>query len=213
MVSGGINRVVGQIRRAAAAEAYAGLSDGDLLGRYVAQSEETAFELIVRRHGPLVLGVCRRILGDAHAADDAFQATFLVLARKARTIRSYQSVASWLHGVARRVASRARESGRTRRWYDRRWRRSVSTDTLHEVVWHDVGAILDEEIQRLPDRVRAPFVLCYLEGATNDAAARALGCPLGTVLSRLSKARRPAPRPADAPRLGLVGRFPGRVKL
>jgi RNA polymerase sigma factor (sigma-70 family) len=137
----------------------------------------------------MVLGICRRIVGDAHAADDAFQATFFILARKARTIRKSESVASWLHGVARRVGARARESGRTRRWYERRWRHRPPADGLQDVAWRDVGAILDEEIQRLPERIRAPFVLCYLEGATNDMAARNLGCPTGTVLSRLSKAR------------------------
>jgi RNA polymerase sigma factor (sigma-70 family) len=189
VVNGGINRVVEHIRRSASVDAFGGLTDAELLARYAGQREEAAFEAIVRRHGPLVLGVCRRILGDTHSADDAFQATFLILARKAGAIRNAESVASWLHGVARRVATRARESGRTRRWYERRWRRSPVMDALHEVVWRDVGAIIDEEIQRLPERVRAPFVLCYLEGATNDAAARTLGCPTGTILSRLSKAR------------------------
>jgi RNA polymerase sigma factor (sigma-70 family) len=155
----------------------------------VSRRDEAAFEAIVRRHAALVFGVCRRILGDSHSADDAFQATFLVLARKAGRIRNSNSVSSWLHGVARRVAGRARESGRTRRWYERRWRRRPTPDALTEVVWRDLGAILDKEIQRLPERIRAPFVLCYLEGATNEAAARALDCPTGTILSRLSKAR------------------------
>jgi RNA polymerase sigma factor (sigma-70 family) len=189
VASNGINRVIGQIRRVAAEATFAALTDAELLGRYTDAREEAAFEALVRRHGPLVLGVCRRILVDAHAADDAFQATFFVLAKKARAIRKSESVASWLHGVARRVATRARESGRTRRWYERRWRQRPQADALQDVAWRDVGAILDEEIRRLPDRVRAPFVLCYLEGATNDAAARGLGCPAGTVMSRLSKAR------------------------
>jgi RNA polymerase sigma factor (sigma-70 family) len=189
VVSGGINRVVGQIRQVAAETAFGGLTDADLLARYAGGREEAAFDVIVRRHGPLVLAVCRRILDDSHAADDAFQATFLVLARRARSIRKSRSLASWLHGVARRIAARARASGRTRRWYERRWRRTPPSDALHEVVWRDVGAILDEEIQKLPERVRVPFVLCYLQGVTNDAAARTLSCPTGTVLSRLSKAR------------------------
>ena len=189
MVSGGIDRVVGRIRRVAAESVFFGLTDAELLVRYADAREEAAFEALVHRLGPLVLGVCRRLLGDDHAADDAFQATFLVLAKKARAIRKSKSVASWLHGVARRVAIRARDSNRTRRWYERRWRHRPSADALQAVLWRDVGAILDEEIRRLPDRVRAPFILCYLEGATNDAAARDLGCPTGTVLSRLSKAR------------------------
>jgi RNA polymerase sigma factor (sigma-70 family) len=189
VANGGIKRFVGQIRRAAAETAFDGLTDAELLLRYVDSGDEAAFEVIARRHGPLVLAVCRRVLGDSHGADDAFQATFLVLARKARSIRKSESVSSWLHGVARRVAARARESARTRRWYERRWQRVPAADAFQEVAWRDVGAILDEEIRQLPERIRAPFVLCYFEGASNDSAARTLGCPSGTVMSRLSRAR------------------------
>ena len=189
VVNGRINVVVRHVRRVVSEQLFCHSTDSELLSRYAGQRDEEAFEVLLRRHGPLVLGVCRRILGDVHAADDAFQATFLILARKASAIRKGDSVASWLHGVARRVSTCARASGRIRRWYERRWRRKPTMDSLHEIAWRDVGAILDEEIQRLPERIRAPFVLCYLEGATNDAAARTLGCPTGTVMSRLSKAR------------------------
>jgi RNA polymerase sigma factor (sigma-70 family) len=164
-----------------------GVADADLLGRWVAARDEAAFELLLRRHGPLVLGVCRRLLRDAQDVEDAFQASFLLLVRKGASIRRRQSVASWLYKVAYRVCLRAR-AGR---------RAEEAPAALEELaaraddgpLWRDLRPVLDEEINALPEKYRVPFVLCHLQGRTNQEAADELGCPLGTVLSRLAWAR------------------------
>jgi RNA polymerase sigma factor (sigma-70 family) len=168
-----------------------GLSDGQLLDRFAVHSgadSELAFEAIVRRHGPMVLGVCRRVLGDDHAAEDAFQATFMVLALKSRTIRKQESSGPWLHGVAMRIARRARASRR---------RSSAVTipagglvdPSAHEPAPVALRAVLDEELSRLPEKYRVPVVLCYLEGRTQEEAARTLGWTKGTVSGRLARAK------------------------
>ncbi len=160
-------------------------SDADLLERFAAKREESAFEALLHRHGPLVWNVCRRVLTEEHAAEDAFQATFLVLVRKARSVSKQASIRSWLHGVALRVALRARQQEQLRQ------RRERETPMRHpgEATWQDVRPILDEEIQRLPEKYRLPLILCYLEGQTNDEAARLLNCPRGTIATRLARAR------------------------
>src|SRR5579883_683658 len=159
--------------------------DADLLERFATQRDETAFESLLCRHGPLVWSVCRRVLDEEHTAEDAFQATFLVLVRKARSVRKQASIRSWLHGVALRVALRARQQEQLRH------RRELETPSRGpgEATWHDVRPILDEEIQRLPEKYRLPVILCYLEGHTNDEAARLLNCPRGTIATRLARAR------------------------
>ncbi len=173
-----------------------GLTDGSLLDRFrsgPAEDAEAAFAVLVDRHGPMVLHVCRRILGDRHDAEDAAQATFLVLARQARTIRRTDSVASWLYGVAARVASRARRDAARRRVRERRGaematmiRRADDGDReASETSWPE----LYEELGRLPERFRLPIVLCHLEGLTCEQAARQLGCPVRTIESRLARAR------------------------
>jgi RNA polymerase sigma factor (sigma-70 family) len=165
------------------------LSDAQLLARFLARGgppAEAAFEALVARHGPMVLDVCFRILRDSHEAQDAFQATFLILASRARSIRQRDALAGWLLGVARRVAVRARANQARRRAYEGRaaeLRADRTGDRLES--WPE----LHEEIGRLPERYREPVVLCYLEGLSTDAAALRLGCPKGTVLSRLSRAR------------------------
>jgi RNA polymerase sigma factor (sigma-70 family) len=165
------------------------LADEELLKRFASRQEEAAFAALVRRHGPLVLGVCRRVLQHAQDAEDAFQAAFCVLARKARAIRRRDAVGAWLYAVAFRIARKARAS---------RGRRPVLQSELPEIaapsdspewVWREIRPVLDQEVSRLPDKYRQPFVLCYLEGKTNEQAAAELGCPLGTVLSRLARAR------------------------
>jgi RNA polymerase sigma factor (sigma-70 family) len=164
-------------------------SDGELLDRYLSRdgrSAEAAFEALVARHGPMVFEVCYNVLRDPHDAEDAFQATFLVLASGGGSIRRREALAGWLLGVARRVALRLRADVATRRVYERRAaeRRAWSRGEPHEA-WPE----LHEEIGRLPERYREPVVLCYLEGLSTEAAAKRLGCPHGTVLSRLSRAR------------------------
>jgi RNA polymerase sigma factor (sigma-70 family) len=161
-----------------------GVDDGTLLGRFASGGDAAAFEELVRRHGPLVLGVCRRVLRHEEDAEDAFQAVFVVLARKAGSLDGSKPLAGWLYGVALRIALDLRSSVRAREERERkavRMRRETSDP--------EVLSVLDEELQRLPDRYRTPFILCTLEGKTNDDAARALGCPRGTVSTRLGKAR------------------------
>lgn len=170
----------------------AGEGDDRLLERFVAHRDESAFAALVDRHGPMVLGVCRRVLRDEHDVEDAFQATFLILARNARTIRRNDRVGPWLHGVARRVAVRAkvnatRRLARERTGIDAEPSRDAPSSRNAERI--ELRAILDEELSGLPERLRAPLVLCYLEGLTHDQAASRLSQPVGTIRSRLSRGR------------------------
>jgi RNA polymerase sigma factor (sigma-70 family) len=135
----------------------------------------------------MVLGVCRRVLGDAHAAEDAFQATFLVLARRAAAIRDQASVGSWLYGVAQRIACKARARAAARRDRERQ-AADMPGEPLDELTWQELRGILDEEVGRLPDKYRAAVVLCHLEGKSYEQAARELGCPKSTLASRLERA-------------------------
>ncbi len=170
-----------------------GLSDAELIGRFADRrgeataAAEVAFEALVRRHGGMVLGACRRVLRDPDAAEDAFQATFLVLARKAGSVRVEGSLAPWLHGVARRVAARARDQSRRRRLLEEK--AGARADAEAPAPPDDLGPILFEELDRLPAKYRSPVVLCHLEGMTHEEAGRHLGWPVGTVSGRLSRAR------------------------
>jgi RNA polymerase sigma factor (sigma-70 family) len=177
------------LRQQAGAAAMKDLSDTDLLERFRSRREEAAFTLLVQRHGPMVLGVCRRILGDAHAAEDAFQNTFLVLVRKAGSLRKSQSLASWLYGVAYRTAARSRLQSTRRRTGER----SAATpqppfDALEALSRAELYAVLDEEIGQLSDKYRRPLVLCCLEGKTYEQAAQELAWPKSTVSARLKRA-------------------------
>lgn len=149
----------------------------------------TAFALLVERHGPLVYNVCRRVLAHHHDAEDAFQATFLVLARRAHSIRKRSSLNSWLFGVAYRVAANARKSLSRRRSRETALVDVADVPITPNVVLGDLWPVLLEEVTYLPDKYRAPFVLCHLRGKTNQEAAFVLNCPHGTVLSRLARAR------------------------
>jgi|SRR5581483_5364933 len=163
------------------------LTDGDLLNRWSAGDDPSALEQLIRRHGGMVFGVCRRLLGDTPDADDAFQATFLVLVRKAAALAQPDQVAGWLHGVALRVAHKARAQ-RARR----REREVTIVDPVAPTPPDDTADLrraLDEELDRLPEKYRLPIVLCELEGRTLDEAARLLGWPKGTVAGRLSRGR------------------------
>ncbi|MBY0522146.1 MAG: sigma-70 family RNA polymerase sigma factor [Gemmataceae bacterium] len=170
--------------------ASAGAStDADLLERFLVQREEAAFETLVHRHGPMVLGVGRTVLSDPHAAEDVFQATFLVLARKAASVRKHQSLGSWLYGVAYRIALNARSSAARRRKHERQVGTVRPQDSLLPPASQELRPLLVEELNRLPQKYRAPLVLCYLEGMTNDEAAQQLQWPSGTVKGRLARAR------------------------
>ncbi|HZY90626.1 MAG TPA: sigma-70 family RNA polymerase sigma factor, partial [Gemmataceae bacterium] len=169
-------------------EPPARLTDGQLLGRFAAQGDESALATLIERHGPMVLSVGRRVLRDWHEAEDVFQATFLVLARRAGKLNRIGSVAPWLHTVAFRLALRARTQ--SSRW--RRCSRPVGdiamTTNDSEAAW-ELRPVLDEELERLPAKYRAPLVLCYLEGKTLDETAEHLGWPRGTVGGRLARAK------------------------
>jgi RNA polymerase sigma factor (sigma-70 family) len=164
-------------------------SDQDLLERFAAGREEGAFAALVQRHGPMVLSVCRRVLGSLHDAEDAFQATFLVLARKAASIHKREALASWLHGVAFHLASKTRERKSRRHWHEGQAARERALQASPVTAWRELQEMLDGELQRLPAKYRLPLVMCALEGRTHEEAARQLGCPLGTVRSRVARAR------------------------
>jgi RNA polymerase sigma factor (sigma-70 family) len=183
------NPVIRYIRRMAAAAGADLIEDQQLLDRFVTHQDEAAFEALLQRYGPLVWGVCQRILQNRHDADDAFQATFLVLVRKAGSLGRRDLLGPWLYGVAYRIAVRARVNAAKRRRHEQRARRRTEADPMAELDWRDLRPILDEEVQRLPEKYRVPFILCHLEGKTNEEAALLLGCPKGTVLSRLARAR------------------------
>jgi RNA polymerase sigma factor (sigma-70 family) len=165
------------------------LTDAQLLERFARHRDEAAFEVLVWRYGPLVLGVCRRLLRHEQDVEDAFQAAFLVLVRKADTIARRESVGSWLYKVAYRVARAAQAAASKRATREQPWADQEAEQGSDEVLWRDLKPLLDEEVLRLPEKYRVPFVLCCLEGKTNEEAAAQLGCPRGTVLSRLARAR------------------------
>jgi RNA polymerase sigma factor (sigma-70 family) len=181
-----LTRVVRQLRGVLAARESAGLTDAELWRRYVRVGDDAAFEALVRRHGPMVLGVCRRLLQNEHDAEDAFQATFLVFVRKAAGLRSPRTLANWLHGVARRTALEARTATARRRAKETTAPLRLATP---ENPWDDLLQVLDEEIGGLAQKYRSAVVLCVLEGKSRREAARQLGWAEGTVASRLARGR------------------------
>ena len=172
--------------------AVAGMTDGQLLDRFLddqGPSGEAAFGAIVERHGPMVFGVCRRILQDSGEAEDAFQATFLVLARRAHSIRSRETLGAWLLGVARKVASRARNDAIRRRTLERQAAEAFSREAPSGLASFDEVEVLLREVDRLPDRLREPVVLFYLQGQSYERAAQILRTTEGTIRGRLARAR------------------------
>jgi RNA polymerase sigma-70 factor (ECF subfamily) len=165
------------------------LPDRQLLERFVVSGDEAAFAMLVRRHGPMVQGICRRTLTNVQDAEDAFQATFLVLVCKARAIGQPELLGNWLYGVATRVAAKARAVACRRGARETLLARVPDVQTRAGAPSLSELPVLDEEVRRLPAKYRIPFVLCYLDGLTNEEAARRLGCPKGTLQSRLSWAR------------------------
>jgi RNA polymerase sigma factor (sigma-70 family) len=164
-------------------------TDGQLLEAYLRCRDDTAVATLVRRHGPMVWGVCRRVLRHHQDAEDAFQATFLVLHRKAASIGTKELLANWLHGTARLTALKARARAARRNERERQVPDMPEPPSTRRIPGSDVRPALDEELSRLPNRYRAVIVLCDLEGCTRKEAARQLGCPEGTVASRLTRAR------------------------
>ncbi len=205
--------ILGPIRLLFEVGTVAGMSDGQLLDRFLdrrcdEEAAEVAFAALVERHGPMVLRACRARLGDEHDAQDAFQATFLILARKAAAIRNHESAASWLHGVARRVASCARRAAAVRRAKERK-AAGGKLDFVAEPDRSDVVPAVREEVGGLPEKYRTPLMLCLLDGLTHEEAAARLGWPVGTVKTRVRRAkdrlRVALTRRGLAPSLGAIG--------
>jgi RNA polymerase sigma factor (sigma-70 family) len=182
------NPVLRLVRRLAQGPA-AVRSDEQLLEGFLRGDASEALEALVERHGPMVLGVCRRVLHDSNDAEDAFQATFLVLLRKAGSIRRGESLGPWLYGVAHRVARKAQAGAARRRALLPRPAEASVPDPGDEAARRDLRRVLDEEVSRLPARYRDSVVLCYFEGHSKEEAARQLGCPAGTVSAWLARAR------------------------
>ena len=169
-----------------------GLTEGELLERFVRRGDRTAFEALVTKLGPTVLGVCRRMLDNPHDIDDAFQATFLILVRRSRTLKDPELVGAWLHGVATKVAQRSRSQSLQRARRERLGivtDPSTNSDTESSVDWPELGAIIDQEIERLPEHQRYPILLCDVEGLSREEAAIRLGWTLNMVRGRLERAR------------------------
>ncbi|HVS39190.1 MAG TPA: sigma-70 family RNA polymerase sigma factor, partial [Gemmataceae bacterium] len=182
-----LGEVLRRIGRRAGLEGVLTLTDAQLLERFAAGRDEPAFAALMVRHGPMVLGVCRRLLRDAGQAEDAFQAAFLVLARRAGAVRRRDLLSGWLYGVAYKVAARLRG----REWKRQSREKPADCDAVAATVEPDVAdyPTIHEEVRRLPDKYRQPVVLCYLEGKTHEEAARVLRWPIGTVKGRLARAR------------------------
>jgi RNA polymerase sigma factor (sigma-70 family) len=189
MARGQIEAVAVQIGRLFGAGTVSGLDEPTLLERFVTRRDEVAFEALVARHGPMVLSVCRRFLPDPHDAEDAFQATFLVLVRRAGSIRDPGRLGPWLYGVALKVAGRARREIQRRRATQVGGDAVAAFEPARVEASELVGPELHEELGRLPEKYRSPIVLCDLEGHTHEEAARLLNWPVGTVKGRLSRAR------------------------
>jgi RNA polymerase sigma factor (sigma-70 family) len=190
MAGGRVGPIIQHLRNAMLCKDETGIADGQLLERFVTTGDEAAFEALVRRHGPMVLGVCRRVLCNSHDAEDCFQATFLVLACKAASIWPRQLVGNWLYGVAHTTAVRARVMNAKRSARERQVPAMPEPQAARQDVWADLLPLLDEELARLPDKYRAAVVLCDLEGRARREVARQLRIPEGTLSSRLTTARR-----------------------
>jgi RNA polymerase sigma factor (sigma-70 family) len=189
MASGQMETAFGQMGIAVAARTTEGQADRLLLDRFIKARDETAFAAVVERHGGMVLGICRRVLRNAHDAEDACQATFLVLARRAATVRKRDSLASWLHGVAFHVAKNLRRDLARRSAREAHEPEAHETDLIADITRREEQALIDEELARLPTRYRAALVLCYLEGRTRDEAAHELGWTVGKLRRRLERGR------------------------
>jgi RNA polymerase sigma factor (sigma-70 family) len=188
MATNQMSKVIHQLRSAVLLRNGDDLTDGQLLGAFIDRRDDAAFAALVQRHGSMVWGVCRRLLNH-HDAEDAFQAAFLVLFRKASSIVPRQMVSNWLYGVAHQTALQARRTTARRTARERHVIEMPDAEAVQPDRWIELKPLLDEELSRLPDKYRGVIVLCDLEGKTRHEAARHLGCPEGTVGGRLARAR------------------------
>jgi RNA polymerase sigma factor (sigma-70 family) len=198
-MTGQINEVLGN-ERSLSRETH-GATDAQLLESFIARQDEGSFETLVRRHGPMVWTVCRRVLGHVQDAEDAFQATFLVLVRKAASVKPRSMVGNWLHGVAYRTAIKARAAS-TRRRLREKQAEVPEAQVAPQESSHEAMALLDQELGHLPDNYRAAVVLCDLEGKTHKQAARELGCPRGNAIDQAGSRKGIAGEAARPPGLG-----------
>jgi RNA polymerase sigma factor (sigma-70 family) len=189
MAVASIAPILRHIRKLVGVESTVPLRDQELVRCFAAEQDEAAFAELVERHATLVHGVCQRVLGHVQDAEDAFQATFLVLALRCAAIRKGESLASWLHGVAYRVATKSRVASAVRQQHECRAAPPVPADAADDLSWREVRQVLDEELQRLPAEYREPLLRCYLQGKTQDEAARELGWLPGTLRGRLDRGR------------------------
>jgi RNA polymerase sigma factor (sigma-70 family) len=190
MATAQLGAVLRHIRGLTTSQGNSEQSDGDLLRAFLGGNDQSAFEALLLRHGPMVLRVCRRALGDAHDAEDVFQATFLALAQQAASVRKRESLASWLHGVAYRMATQAKRASARRHKHESRVNPTPPGDPALSAAWQELQALLDEEIAGLPETLRGPFVTCCLENKGCAEAAQQLGLQEGTVRMRLTRARK-----------------------
>jgi RNA polymerase sigma factor (sigma-70 family) len=183
------NPILQLIRRIAEDHRLKNLPDDDLVRRFISGRDQDAFDCLVRRHGPMVLSVCRSVAGNDADAEDDFQATFLILAQKAKSVRNLPSVGSWLYGVANRTALKAQAEIAKRQKHERRAPLSIGREAADELPWYKVQQIIHAELTTLAERYRAPLVLCFLEGRTQDEAARHLGVSKTTMKRLLERGR------------------------
>jgi RNA polymerase sigma factor (sigma-70 family) len=190
MATSQLSGVIRHLRRTVLLRDGAGMTDGQLLSDYISRRDEAALAALVHRHGPMVWGVCRRVLRNYHDAEDAFQATFLVFVRKAGSIASRELLANWLYGVAQQTALKARATAAKRKERERQVTEMPQPAVAEQdLCWRDLQPLLDDELSRLPDKYRAVIVLCDLEGKSRKEAARQLSVPEGTVAGQLARAR------------------------
>ena len=185
-----LTQIASRLRRETAARNSDTDTDRDLLTRFLEEQDEGAFETLVRRHDRLVRSAIAKVLSDAHDAEDAFQATFLILVRRAKSIDWRAELGPWLYGVAHRVAVKARDAGRTRTRKEKEASaKATEPEATSDLSWREACTLLHAELDKLPDRYRLPLLLCYLEGKTRDEAAVALKITVGTVKGRLERGR------------------------
>ncbi len=185
-----LEEAVARIRTLVSRRGAQGKCDSELLRAYSAQNDQIAFGAIVERHGPLVFAVCERVLHHDQDAEDAFQAVFIVLAKKAASLCKHPSLAGWLHQVGHQVALTARRAAMRRRRYESNAKMVEQVNPAWQAAWNEVQELVDEEVQRLPDKYREPFILSHLEHLSCVQVARRLGLKEGTVWSRLAEARK-----------------------